>query len=132
MDIDHEIEKHKVCSLYLVSHMLIRYCTVCVYSRCVCVCVQGYVGWVRPMVRDTVYYLHAAVEEGKKVVVEGANATMLDIDFGESTLHSNTTSGRGIRQCQWYGYQTVLVVWVSDGASGMGIRRCQWYGYQTV
>lgn len=34
------------------------------------------------MVRDTVSYLHKAIGEGKKVLVEGANAAMLDIDFG--------------------------------------------------
>lgn len=37
---------------------------------------------IKPMVRDTVSYLHKAIGEGKKVLVEGANAAMLDIDFG--------------------------------------------------
>ena len=37
---------------------------------------------MRPMVRDTVFYLHQAIQEQKKIIVEGANATMLDIDFG--------------------------------------------------
>ena len=43
---------------------------------------QEYVALVRPMVRDTVIYLHQAIQEHKKIIVEGANATMLDIDFG--------------------------------------------------
>lgn len=34
------------------------------------------------MVRDTVSLLHASLKEGKSVLVEGANAAMLDIDFG--------------------------------------------------
>lgn len=34
------------------------------------------------MVCDTIYYLHKAIRDNKKVIVEGANATMLDIDFG--------------------------------------------------
>jgi adenylosuccinate synthase len=38
---------------------------------------------VRPMVEDTVYYINTAVSSNKKIVVEGANATLLDIDFGE-------------------------------------------------
>ncbi|XP_046971417.1 adenylosuccinate synthetase [Vanessa cardui] len=37
---------------------------------------------IRPMVRDTVLYLHTEIKNGKKVLVEGANAAMLDIDFG--------------------------------------------------
>lgn len=38
---------------------------------------------VRPNVFDTVSYLDKALKTGKKVLVEGANAAMLDIDFGE-------------------------------------------------
>lgn len=36
------------------------------------------------MVRDTVSYLHDVLTspEKKNIIVEGANATMLDIDFG--------------------------------------------------
>ena len=38
---------------------------------------------IKPMVRDTVTYLHHALQDKEKVIlVEGANATMLDIDFG--------------------------------------------------
>lgn len=37
---------------------------------------------IRPYVRDTVHALNEWVAEGRKVLVEGANATMLDLDFG--------------------------------------------------
>lgn len=37
---------------------------------------------IRPMVVETVSYLHGLIQEGKSVLVEGANAAMLDIDFG--------------------------------------------------
>ncbi|XP_044263999.1 adenylosuccinate synthetase [Tribolium madens] len=37
---------------------------------------------VRPLVYETVSYLDKAIKSGKKVLVEGANAAMLDIDFG--------------------------------------------------
>jgi len=37
---------------------------------------------LRPMVVESISYLHARMAEGKKVLVEGANAAMLDIDFG--------------------------------------------------
>ncbi|GLI63515.1 hypothetical protein VaNZ11_006500 [Volvox africanus] len=37
---------------------------------------------VMPFVTDTVEYLHTAYDEGKRILIEGANATMLDVDFG--------------------------------------------------
>ncbi len=41
---------------------------------------------VRPLVRDTVSYLHEVMTSPaeKIIIAEGANATMLDIDFGKS------------------------------------------------
>ena len=44
---------------------------------------------IKPMVRDTVWYLHHAIQDQKKIIVEGANATMLDIDFG-TQIHTHT------------------------------------------
>ena len=41
---------------------------------------------IRPLVCDTVTYLHKALQdETKTIVVEGAQAVMLDIDFGKLT-----------------------------------------------
>lgn len=37
---------------------------------------------IRPMVTETVSFLHSRIHQGKSVLVEGANAAMLDIDFG--------------------------------------------------
>ena len=37
---------------------------------------------LKPVVCDTVCYLNTAIKQNKKVLVEGANAAMLDIDFG--------------------------------------------------
>ncbi|CAH2003625.1 unnamed protein product [Acanthoscelides obtectus] len=37
---------------------------------------------IRPLVFDTVSFLDKSLRSGKKVLVEGANAAMLDIDFG--------------------------------------------------
>ncbi|GAX81055.1 hypothetical protein CEUSTIGMA_g8490.t1 [Chlamydomonas eustigma] len=37
---------------------------------------------VRPLVTDTVEYINDAYESGKRILIEGANATMLDLDFG--------------------------------------------------
>lgn len=43
---------------------------------------KEYAKEIRPLVRDTVTYLHDQIKAGRKVLVEGANAAMLDIDFG--------------------------------------------------
>jgi adenylosuccinate synthase len=45
---------------------------------------KGYAEQVRPFVVETISYLNGAVKAGKTVLVEGANAAMLDIDFGNS------------------------------------------------
>ena len=37
---------------------------------------------IRPMLCDTVYFMNKSIQEKKKIIIEGANATMLDIDFG--------------------------------------------------
>eukprot|EP00753_Platysulcus_tardus_P000057 PLAT10057.1.p2 GENE.PLAT10057.1~~PLAT10057.1.p2 ORF type:complete len:453 (+),score=209.97 PLAT10057.1:142-1359(+) len=37
---------------------------------------------VTPMIDDTIYLLHRAYAAGKRIMVEGANAVMLDIEFG--------------------------------------------------
>lgn len=43
---------------------------------------REYARRIRPLVRDTVSFLHAELRAGRRVLVEGANAAMLDIDFG--------------------------------------------------
>ena len=50
---------------------------------------------LRPYVCDTLTYLHKALERNEKVVVEGAQATLLDIDFGSYPFvtSSNPTIG---------------------------------------
>ncbi|KAG0286016.1 hypothetical protein BGZ98_005254, partial [Dissophora globulifera] len=48
---------------------------------------------LKPYVIDSVYYLNKAIKEKKKVLVEGANALMLDLDWGTYpyVTSSNTT-----------------------------------------
>lgn len=39
---------------------------------------------IKPMVRDGVHYMYEALHgPPKKILVEGANAALLDIDFGQ-------------------------------------------------
>jgi len=51
-----------------------------------------------PLVKDTVSILALAKEEGKKILFEGAQGAMLDVDFGTYpyVTSSNTTSGGAI------------------------------------
>ncbi|MDP4972744.1 MAG: adenylosuccinate synthetase, partial [Pontimonas sp.] len=42
----------------------------------------SYAERLRPMVQDTALLLHTALEEGKTVLFEGGQATMLDVDHG--------------------------------------------------
>ncbi|XP_071053364.1 adenylosuccinate synthetase isoform X2 [Onthophagus taurus] len=43
---------------------------------------KDYAEQVRPLAVETVFLLDKSLKEGKKILVEGANAAMLDIDFG--------------------------------------------------
>jgi len=43
---------------------------------------KSYAEQVRPFVIETISYIHGAILANKSVLVEGANAAMLDIDFG--------------------------------------------------
>jgi adenylosuccinate synthase len=52
---------------------------------------------------DSVTYMHQAISSGKRVLVEGANALMLDLDFGtypyvtsSSTAIGGVCTGLGI------------------------------------
>lgn len=50
---------------------------------------------IRPMLRDTVTLINTALEKGKRVLAEGAQGVMLDIDFGTYpyVTSSNPTTG---------------------------------------
>ena len=43
---------------------------------------QAFAERIRPNVCDTVFYVNNAIKARKKIIVEGANAALLDIDFG--------------------------------------------------
>ncbi|XP_039225050.1 adenylosuccinate synthetase isozyme 2 isoform X2 [Crotalus tigris] len=57
---------------------------------------KGYRERIKPMVKDGIYFMHEALHGSpKKILVEGANATLLDIDFGTYPFvtSSNCTVG---------------------------------------
>ncbi len=49
------------------------------------------------MIIDTVHHINAELKAGKKVLAEGANAALLDVDFGTYPyVTSSPTSAGGI------------------------------------
>ncbi|KAF8329047.1 AMPSase 1 [Amanita rubescens] len=50
---------------------------------------------LKPHIIDSVSYIHSAISSGKRILVEGANALLLDIDFGTYPFvtSSSTTIG---------------------------------------
>jgi adenylosuccinate synthase len=64
---------------------------------------EAYRDVVLPMVDDTIYYVNAAYKSGKRILAEGANALMLDIDYGtypmvtsSCTMHAGVSTGLGL------------------------------------
>ncbi|KAI9340675.1 Adenylosuccinate synthetase [Zopfochytrium polystomum] len=56
---------------------------------------KEYAEKLRPYVIDTIPYIFNAIQEGKKILVEGANAIMLDIDFGTYPFVTSSNTGVG-------------------------------------
>ena len=54
---------------------------------------------IRPMVQDSVVFLHASLQSGKRILVEGANGVMLDVDFGKH-LHVDPYIFVFVTSCQ--------------------------------
>ncbi|HEX3744127.1 MAG TPA: adenylosuccinate synthase [Bryobacteraceae bacterium] len=50
---------------------------------------------IRPMVRDTAWYLNQAIREGKSILFEGAQGTMLDIDHGTYPFVTSSNASAG-------------------------------------
>jgi len=50
---------------------------------------------LRPYVVDSVNYIHKALASGKRVLVEGANALMLDLDFGTYPFVTSSSTSIG-------------------------------------
>ncbi|EMG49589.1 hypothetical protein SBY92_004541 [Candida maltosa Xu316] len=50
---------------------------------------------LRPFVVDSISFMHDAIAANKKILVEGANALMLDIDFGTYPYVTSSSTGIG-------------------------------------
>jgi adenylosuccinate synthase len=57
--------------------------------------IRNNLGYLRPFITDTALYINNAIDQGRKVLVEGANGTHLDIDHGTYPFvtSSNPTGG---------------------------------------
>lgn len=79
-ELDHCSEGAIACNVAGVIIMKLYYTIV------FCV-IQGCMEKIKPMVRDGVYFMYEALHgPPKKILVEGANAALLDIDFGRYNL----------------------------------------------
>merc|ERR1719378_465852 len=56
---------------------------------------EKYVPILAPMIEDSIYMLNKCYDDGKRIIAEGANAALLDIDFGTypAVTSSSTTAG---------------------------------------
>ncbi|GME86017.1 hypothetical protein B5S28_g2096 [[Candida] boidinii] len=50
---------------------------------------------IKPFVVDSVEFMHNAIKSNKKILIEGANALMLDIDFGTYPYVTSSNTGIG-------------------------------------
>ncbi|ETO17364.1 hypothetical protein RFI_19957, partial [Reticulomyxa filosa] len=64
---------------------------------------ESYRNVLLPMIDDTILYVNESLKDGKRVLLEGANAALLDIDFGtypmvtaSTTTHGGVSTGMGL------------------------------------
>lgn len=50
---------------------------------------------ILPMITDTIALTHDALDQGKNILVEGANATMIDLDFGTFPFVTSSNPSAG-------------------------------------
>ncbi|HEC20908.1 MAG TPA: adenylosuccinate synthase, partial [Candidatus Peregrinibacteria bacterium] len=50
---------------------------------------------IKPYITDTTFYLNQSLQEGKKILSEGANGTLLDIDFGTYPFVTSSNASAG-------------------------------------
>ncbi|MCZ6786627.1 MAG: adenylosuccinate synthase [Planctomycetota bacterium] len=55
--------------------------------------VESWVDWIRPLACDTARLLHDAHSQGKHILLEGAQAALLDVDFGTYPFVSSSNTG---------------------------------------
>ena len=56
---------------------------------------EGFAERIRPLVRDTAWFLTQAIRDGRSVLFEGAQGTMLDIDHGTYPFVTSSNASAG-------------------------------------
>jgi len=56
---------------------------------------KRYAEELKPMVTDTIQYMNHAIQQKKKILVEGANAVMIDLDFGTYPFVTSSSASVG-------------------------------------
>jgi adenylosuccinate synthase len=56
---------------------------------------RGYAVQIRPLACDTAHLLNSMIREGKSILFEGAQGTMLDIDFGTYPFVTSSSAAAG-------------------------------------
>ncbi len=56
---------------------------------------KRYADQIRPLACDTAYLLNSMIREGKSILLEGAQGTMLDIDFGTYPFVTSSSASAG-------------------------------------
>lgn len=91
--------REKIASIVAVKDRLLSQLGVSDTLDASAICDEfgGYAERLRPYVRETTHYLHDALEAGKKVLFEGAQGSLLDIDHGTFPfVTSSNSSGVGV------------------------------------
>ena len=57
---------------------------------------RGYAEQIRPLACDTAHLLNSMIREGKSILFEGAQGTMLDIDFGTYPFVTSSSAAAGV------------------------------------
>lgn len=56
---------------------------------------REYAERLSPMITDTVYFLNQSMDRGKSILIEGANGTLLDLDFGTYPFVTSSNASLG-------------------------------------
>ncbi|KAL5738603.1 hypothetical protein ACOSP7_031364 [Xanthoceras sorbifolium] len=86
---------------------------------------KGFSARLKPLIVDTVQFIYKSMEQKKRILVEGSQRTMLDIEFGACLfVTSSNTSAGGI--CSGLGIPPKMIDEVCDHLRSVG------HGYGTT
>jgi len=90
MDWDHFVQRHTALVTEIQSMYGFEYDIKAEQDQ-----FKSYREQLSPMVTDTVTYINQAHKQGKRILAEGANAALLDVDFGTYPYVTSSSTGAG-------------------------------------